>query len=270
MNRLLGKHAVVFGGAQGIGRAIVASFVAEGATVYASDIKPIEPGDEPAERLRTATVDASDAAQVAAYVDGVLAETGHVDILVNNVGIHLPRSVIDAEPDDFDRVFNVNVKTVYLACRALVPHMLERRRGSIINLSSNGGVIGRPADPLYNASKHAVIGLTKSMAVAYAQHGLRVNAVCPGAVDTAMLRGGITDQAEYEQRIPAFVASTPAARVAHTSEVAAAVVFLASDESPAINGIALPIDGAKSSGVMTSDRYRLDFDLNSSYDFVHD
>lgn len=266
MNRLLGKSAVVFGGAQGIGRAIVAAFVAEGATVYASDIKAIEPGEEKAEQLQTAIVDAADPAQVAAYVAGVLASAGHIDILVNNVGIHLPKSILEAEPEDFDRVFNVNVKTAYLACRALVPHMLERRRGSIINLSSNGGVIGRPADPLYNASKHAVLGLTKSLAVAYAQHGLRINAVCPGAVDTAMLRGGITDQAEYERRIPSFVASTPAARVAQTSEVAAAVVFLASDESPAINGIALPIDGAKSSGVMSGDRYRLDFDLNTSYD----
>ena len=266
MNRLLGKHAVVFGGAQGIGRAIVAAFVAEGAKVYASDIKQIEPGDEPAEQLIAATVDASDPAEVSAYITAVLADAGHVDILVNNVGIHLAKSIIDAEPEDFDRVFNVNVKTAYLACRALVPHMLERRRGSIVNLSSNGGVIGRPADPLYNASKHAVLGLTKSLAVAYAQFGLRINAVCPGAVDTAMLRGAIIDEAEYEARIPAFVASTPAARVAQASEVASAVVFLASDESPAINGIALPIDGAKSSGVMSGDRYRLDFELNTSYD----
>ena len=243
MNRLLGKHAIVFGGAQGIGRAIVAAFVAEVAVVYASDIRPIEPGDEPTERMRTATVDASNPAEVAAYLDEVFADAAGVDILVNNVGIHLPKSIIDAEPDDFDRVFNVNVKTVYLACRAVVPHMLERRRGSIVNLSSNGGVIGRPTDPLYNASKHAVIGLTKSMAVAYAQYGLRINAVCPGAVDTAMLRGGITDQAEFDQRVPAFVASTPAARVARTSEVASAVVFLASDASGLMTGASLVVDG---------------------------
>ena len=266
MHRLQGKNAIVFGGAQGIGRAIVAAFVAEGATVYASDVKPIQAGQEPAAQLVEALVDATDPAQVTDYVAGVLARAGTVDILVNNVGIHLPKSVIEAEPEDFDRIFNVNVKTAYLACRAVVPHMLERRRGSIINLSSNGGLIGRPSDPLYNASKHAVIGLTKSMAVAYAQHGLRINAVCPGAVDTAMLRGTISDPAEYEQRIPALVASTPAARVAQASEVAAAVVFLASDESPAINGIAMAIDGAKSAGVMSGDRYRLDFELNTSYD----
>jgi NAD(P)-dependent dehydrogenase (short-subunit alcohol dehydrogenase family) len=264
--RLEGKIAVVFGAARGIGREIVRQFVAEGATVHAADLLPLEPGAESALALVSTQLDASEPAAVAAFLDGVLAQAGHVDVLVNNVGIHLPKSVIDTLPEEFDRIFDVNVKPMYLACRHLLPGMIARGRGSIINMSSNGGVMGRPADPIYNASKHAVVGLTKSLAVAYGHDGIRVNAICPGAIDTPMLRSSIPADAPFAEMIHQFIANTPMARIAHPSEVAAAAVFLASDESPFINGIALPIDGAKSAGVLPSDRYRLDFPLTTAYD----
>ncbi len=266
MPRLEGKVAVVFGAARGIGREIVRQFVAEGAFVHASDLLPLEPGNEPESSLRSAIVDASDPGAVTVFLDAVMAHSGHVDILVNNAGIHLPKSVVDTTPEEFDRIFAVNVKPAYLACRYLLPSMLAQGRGSIINTSSNGGVMGRPGDPLYNASKHAVVGLTKSLAVAYAQQGIRVNAVCPGAIDTPMLRASVSGFGTPEEMVRQFVANTPMARVAHASEVAAAVVFLASDESPFINGVALPIDGAKSAGQLTPDRYRTDFTINTSYD----
>jgi NAD(P)-dependent dehydrogenase (short-subunit alcohol dehydrogenase family) len=266
MPRLEGKVAVVFGAARGIGREIVRQFVAEGAFVHAADLLPLEPGNEPESSLRSAIVDASDPARVTAFLDGVMAHSGHVDILVNNAGIHLPKSVVESTPEEFDRIFAVNVKPAYLACRYLLPSMLERGRGSIINTSSNGGIMGRPADPLYNASKHAVVGLTKSLAVAYAQQGIRVNAVCPGAIDTPMLRASVSGSATPDEMVRRAVASAPMARVAQASEVAAAVVFLASDESPFINGVALPIDGGKSAGQLTADRYRTDFTINTSYD----
>jgi NAD(P)-dependent dehydrogenase (short-subunit alcohol dehydrogenase family) len=264
--RLEGKVAVVIGGARGIGREIVRQFVAEGAYVHAADLRPLEPGSESPSRLASAQLDASDPAAVAAFLDGVLAASGYVDVLVNNAGIHLGASVIDTTPEDFDRIFNVNVKPAYLACRHLLPGMLARGRGSIINMSSNGGVMGRPSDPIYNASKHAVVGLTKSLAVAYGQQGIRVNAICPGAIDTPMLRGTIPADAPLAEMTHRFIANTPMARIAKTSEVAAAAVFLASDESPFINGVALPIDGGKSAGVLTADRYRMDFDLTTAYD----
>lgn len=266
MPRLEGKVAVVFGAARGIGREIVRQFVAEGASVYAADLLPLEAGSEPVDSLVAVQLDASDPIAVATFLNDVLAAAGHVDVLVNNAGIHLGRSVIDTTPEEFDRIFRVNVKPAYLACRHLLPGMIARGRGSIINMSSNGGVIGRPGDPIYNASKHAVVGLTKSLAVAHGQQGIRVNALCPGAIDTPMLRSTIPADAPFVDMIPQFVATTPMARVARTSEVAAAAVFLASDESPFINGVALPIDGGKAAGVLSNDRYRLDFDLTTSYD----
>jgi len=265
MGRLDGKIAVVFGGARGIGRAVVSAFAAEGAAVHVADLEPLEPGAEPAGSVSATRLDATDPQQVADFVQHAVTAAGRVDICVNNVGIHLPASVVEATPDDFDRIFTVNVKPAYLACHHLLPHMLARGAGSIVNVSSNGGLIGRPADPLYNASKHALIGLTKSLAVAYAQDGIRVNAVCPGSVETRMVRGDLTE-AEYEQRVPQLVSSTPAARVARPSEVAAAVLFLASDESPAVTGAALPVDGAKSAGVLTADRYRFDIEVNRHFD----
>lgn len=265
MNRLTGKVALVVGGARGIGRAVVAAFVAEGAVVYVGDLEPLEPGMEPPGTVTARRCEASDPDQVRQLVEETMEAAGRVDILVNNVGMHLPVSVIDATPDDFDRVFAVNVKPAYLACHFLLPHLLQRGAGSIVNVSSNGGLVGRPADPLYNASKHALIGLTKSLALAYAQQGVRVNAVCPGPVDTKMMRGALSEQ-EFDAMVPQFVASTPAARIADPDEVAAAVVFLASDESPAVTGAALPVDGGKSAGVLTADRYRPDPELNRRFD----
>lgn len=266
MHRLTGKVAVVFGAARGIGREIVRQFVAEGACVYAADLLPLEDGSESASSLVSVQLDASDPDAVARFLDGIMATAGQVDVLVNNAGIHLGRSVMDTTPEEFDRIFQVNVKPAYLACRHLLPGMITRGRGSIINMSSNGGVIGRPDDPIYNASKHAVVGLTKSLAVAYGQQGIRINAICPGAIDTPMLRSTVPLDAPFAETIPRFVANTPMARVARTSEVAAAAVFLASDESPFINGVALPIDGGKSAGVLPAHRYRLDFDLTTGYD----
>lgn len=257
MSRLEGKVAVVTGGARGIGRAIVSAFAAEGAVVHVADLVPLEPGTEAPGSVAAAQVDVSDSEQVRRFLDEVLASAGQIDILVNNVGIHLPASVIEATPEDFDRVFAVNVRSAYLTCHFLLPQMVERGVGSIVNVSSNGGLIGRPEDPLYNATKHALVGLTKSLAVAHAQQGIRVNAVCPGPVDTAIMRGAMSAE-EFAERTPGLVASTPAARIAAAEEVATAVLFLASDESPAITGAALPVDGGKSAGVLTADRYRTD------------
>jgi NAD(P)-dependent dehydrogenase (short-subunit alcohol dehydrogenase family) len=255
--RLSGKVAVVLGGARGIGFAIVREFLREGATVFAGDVLPAsEPVDAPS-RISFSKVDATVPEQVSAFVNSALERSGQIDILVNNVGRVLARSVVDTQPEEFDDVFRVNVKSAYLGCRAVLPGMIERRSGSIINMSSNGGLIGRPGDPIYNASKHALVGLTRSLAVAYAHLGIRVNAVCPGPIDTPMLRSLVPD-GEFEQRVPFLVASTPAARVGRADEVAQAVVFLASDESAFITGAAIPVDGGKAAGVMPNDRYRVD------------
>ncbi|WP_410620745.1 SDR family NAD(P)-dependent oxidoreductase [Amycolatopsis sp. cmx-8-4] len=258
MGRLAGKVAVVFGGARGIGLATVKEFLAEGATVFASDIR------EPAESLagyRHSIVDATDEDQVGAFVDGVIAETGRIDVLLNNVGIHLGKPLVETTLADFDHIFALNVRAAFLGTRAVLPHMLERKAGSIVTTSSNGGVMGRPGDPVYNATKHALVGLTKSIAVAHAHQGIRANTVNPGAIDTDMLRGTLASAEEFEAKQHQLVASTPAARVGEAWEVEKAVVFLASDESRFINGVVLPIDGAKAAGAMPGNRYSLDFEL---------
>ena len=260
MGRLDDKVAVVFGGARGIGLATVKEFLAEGARVFSSDIR------EPAEKLEyvdyTHTiVDATDETQVGEFVLDVLTKAGRVDVLFNNVGIHLGKPLADTTLDEFDNIFALNVRAAFLGIRAVLPGMIDRKAGSIITTSSNGGVMGRPGDAVYNATKHALVGMTKSLAVAHAHQGIRANTVNPGAIDTDMLRGTLASAEEFETKQHALVASTPAARVGEAWEVAKAVVFLASDESRFINGVALPIDGAKAAGAMPGNRYSLDFEL---------
>ncbi|WP_326565844.1 SDR family oxidoreductase [Amycolatopsis rhabdoformis] len=258
MGRLAGKVAVIFGGARGIGLATVKEFLAEGAVVFASDIR------EPAEQVpgyRHSLVDATDETQVADFVAGVIEDAGRIDVLVNNVGVHLAKPLIETTLADFDHIFALNVRAAFLGTRAVLPHMLAQQAGSIITTSSNGGVMGRPSDPVYNATKHALVGLTKSLAVAHAHQGIRANTVNPGAIDTDMLRSTLASPDDFEAKQHQLVASTPAARVGEAVEVAKAILFLATDESRFINGAVLPIDGAKSAGAMPANRYSLDFDL---------
>jgi NAD(P)-dependent dehydrogenase (short-subunit alcohol dehydrogenase family) len=263
MGRLGGKVALITGGSSGIGRASALAFAAEGATVVIADIQD---GSEAVDSISTAggsavfqRTDATQAEQVASVVRRALDLEGRIDVLLNCVGVYRPGSIIDSREEDFDVTFAVNVKSHYLTCRTVLPHMLEAESGSIVNLSSNGGIMGRPADPIYCASKHAIIGLTRALAVAYAASNVRVNAICPGPIDTPMLRG--IGSGDFEEMLPQYLASCPAARVGGADEVAAAAVFLASDESRFITGVALPVDGGKAAGTMPADRYRLDFPI---------
>ncbi|MFI7115464.1 SDR family NAD(P)-dependent oxidoreductase [Amycolatopsis sp. NPDC049868] len=258
MGRLAGKVAVVFGGGRGIGLATVKEFVAEGATVFSSDIRELA---ESVEGARHSIVDATDEGQVDEFVRGVVAETGRIDVLFNNVGIHLGKPLADTTLAEFDNIFALNVRAAFLGTRAVLPHMIANKAGSIVTTSSNGGVMGRPGDPVYNATKHALVGMMKSIAVAHAHQGVRANTVNPGAIDTDMLRGTLASPEDFEAKQHQLVASTPAGRVGEAWEVAKAVVFLASDESRFVNGVALPIDGAKAAGAMPGNRYSLDFEL---------
>jgi len=261
--RLAGKVALITGGASGIGRASALAFAAEGASVAVADIRDgtdvvdaVEAAGGSAIHLQS---DVTQARDVVEAVRQTLKCYGRIDVLMNSVGVYRPAPIVDSMEEDFDVTFAVNVKSHYLSCREVLPHMLRTEAGSIINVSSNGGIMGRPADPVYCASKHAIVGLTRALAVAYAASNVRINALCPGPIDTPMLRG--IGGADFEDMLPSYLASCPAARVGEAGEVAAAALFLASDESRFITGVALPVDGGKAAGTMPADRYRLDFKI---------
>ena len=264
--RLRNKVAVITGGASGIGLATARVFAREGAKVAIGDIVDAAPsikgitasgGDAFAQ-----VIDVTRSGQIDSLIDAAVDRWGGLDIMFNNAGVGLPKPITEVSEAEFDRIFAVNVKGVYLGCKAALPFLLRRRAGSIINMSSNGGLIGRPADPVYCATKHAVMGLTKSLALNYAHLNIRVNALCPGPINTPMLWAGATGEEQRRAKLSQVLASCPAARYASADEVAAAALFLASDESAFINGIGLAIDGAKAAGIMPLDRYRLDFAIN--------
>jgi meso-butanediol dehydrogenase / (S,S)-butanediol dehydrogenase / diacetyl reductase len=268
--RLAGKVAVITGAASGIGAATARLFAREGARLMLGDLDEAgvrrvaeecsgEGGE--ANALRT---DVTTGADVRRLVDGAAERYGKLDIIFNNAGIGMPGSILDRDEDDFDRVIAVNLKGVYLGCKYALPHFLNNPTGgAIVNMSSNGGLIGRPADPLYVATKHGVMGLTKSLALAYADRRIRVNAVCPGPIDTPMIWEGMPPGMERDEFIRRAVAACPTLRMAAPDEVANAALFLASDEASFVSGVGLAVDGAKAAGVFPANRYRLDFDLLS-------
>lgn len=265
--RLEGKVTVITGGAAGIGRAACELFAREGARVAIGDVADAEEvvsavsatGAEAFYRR----CDASDEAQFAELFGETVARWGGVDVVFNNAGIAWPNDIRDTGVEDFDRIMAVNVRSVYLGCRLSLPYLMDRGGGSVVNMSSNGGLIGRSGDPVYNASKHAVMGLTKSLALAYAQRNIRYNAVCPGPIDTRLLWAGANAPEERQARLPAVLASCPMARPGLAEEVAQAALFLASDESRFTTGVGLPVDGGKAAGTMSLDRYRLDFTIGT-------
>ncbi len=245
--RLNGKTAIVTGGASGFGTGIVAKFVAEGARVMIADING-DAASEMAAEIGNATVahtvDVSDAASVQAMADAALTTFGHVDILINNAGIsHQPTPLEDVSEDDFDRVFRVNMKSVYLTARALVPHMKSRKQGAILNVASTAGVSPRPRLNWYNASKGWMITATKTMAVELASDGIRVNAINPVAGETPLLK---TFMGEDTPEIRAkFLSTIPLGRFSQPEDMGNAACFLCSDEASMITGVAMEVDGGR-------------------------
>jgi NAD(P)-dependent dehydrogenase (short-subunit alcohol dehydrogenase family) len=266
--RLEGKVAVITGAASGIGLATARLFGQEGARLMLGDV------DEPAGRGAAEEIgggearanflptDVSSAADVQRLVDGAVERYGKLDIMFNNAGIGLARSILDTTEEDFDRIIGVNLKGVFLGCKYALPHLLANPNGGVIlNTSSNGGLIGRPGDPVYNATKHGVMGLTRSLALAYAERRVRVNAICPGPIATPLVWAMQPAGMEHDEFLRRVVASCPTPRMASPEEVASAALFLVSEESSFINGVGLAVDGAKAAGVFNPDRYRLDFEL---------
>ncbi|MDA0963025.1 MAG: SDR family oxidoreductase [Proteobacteria bacterium] len=243
--RLNGKTAIVTGGAQGFGAGIVRKFAAEGARVMVADIN----GDG-AQALAdevggiAAQVDVGQSASVEAMASAAIRAFGHVDILVNNAGItHLPKPMETVTEDEFDRVLNVNVKSVYLTARALVPQMKARGTGAILNVASTAGLSPRPNLNWYNASKGWMITATKTMAVELAPRGVRVNAICPVAGETPLLKSFMGEDTP-EMRAK-FLSTIPLGRFSTPEDMGNAACFLCSDEASMVTGVAMEVDGGR-------------------------
>ena len=243
--RLNDKTAIVTGGASGFGAGIVRKFAAEGARVMVADLNADGAADIAAEIGGIAQqVDVSKGASVNAMCTAALTAWGHVDILVNNAGVtHLPSSLEEVSEEDFDRVFNVNAKSIYLTARAFVPHMKSRKTGTILNIASTAGVSPRPRLNWYNASKGWVITATRAMAVELASDGIRVNALNPVAGETPLLKSFMgEDTPEIRAK---FLSTIPLGRFSQPEDLGNAACFLCSDEASMITGVAMEVDGGR-------------------------
>jgi 2-dehydro-3-deoxy-L-fuconate 4-dehydrogenase len=246
-HRLQGKVALVSAAGQGIGRAIAEAFAAEGATVIATDVdeKKLD-GIKATKRLK---LDVRSTAAVETLAKELAAEFGPLDVLVNCAGYVHHGSVLDCSEQDWDFSFDLNVKSMHRTIRAFLPGMLEKKAGSIVNISSAvSSIRGVPDRYVYGATKAAVIGLTKAVAADFIRQGIRANAICPGTIHSPSLESRIADRshatgksrAEVER---AFVERQPMGRLGTPEEVAALAVFLASDEASYITGQPHLVDG---------------------------
>jgi NAD(P)-dependent dehydrogenase (short-subunit alcohol dehydrogenase family) len=253
--QLSGKVALITGGASGIGRATALLFAREGAPVAIADVNSTAGTSLAQEIVRTGgraifeCGDVTRADDCRRLADRTMREFGRIDILFNNAGIIRRATVLDLSEEDWDRVMAVNVKSIYLLSREVIPHMEKQGAGSIINTASGWGIAAGAKAAVYCASKGAVVLLTKAMAI---DHGpkIRVNCICPGDTDTGMLRAEAEQLGEASDRFLAEAAKRPLGRVGSPEEIAQAVLYLASDASSFVTGTALVIDGGGLAGTI--------------------
>ena len=241
--RLKDKNTLITAAGQGIGRATALAFVNEGARVLATDIdsKSLASLKEECPEIETQLLDVTNLEAIRAIAE----ETGALDVLFNCAGFVHHGTLLDCEESDWDFSFDLNVRSMYRMIRAFLPAMLESGGGSIVNMSSvASSVKGLPNRFVYGASKAAVVGLTKSVAMDFIKQGIRCNAICPGTVESPSLQERIKAQGgNYEDVMAAFVARQPIGRIGTPEEIAALAVYLASDESAYTTGVAWSIDG---------------------------
>lgn len=243
--RLKGKTAIVTGGASGFGAGIAKKFAAEGAKVMVADLN-FSAAEEIATEIGgiAQLCNVSDPSSISEMREAVLSAYGHLDILVNNAGTtHLPLELEDVTMADFEKVYNVNIKSVYLTAKAFVPHFKSRKSGVILNVASTGGVSPRPRLTWYNASKGWLITATKGMAVELASSGIRVNAINPVAGETPLLKSFMgEDTPEIRAK---FLSTIPIGRFSTPEDMGNAACFLCSDEATMITGVAMEVDGGR-------------------------
>ena len=253
MGRLDGKIAVITGAAGGMGREAALLFSEEGASVCVADVSD-EQGERTAAECRDAffqRVDVADSASVEEMYAAVSGRYGVIDVLYNNAGISPAddASILETDEEAWQRVQEVNLKGVFLCCKHGIPHLLERGGGSVINVASFVALVGAATSQIaYTASKGAVLSLTRELAVEFARRGVRVNALCPGPVETPMLmRLFEDDPAAYERRR----VHLPMGRLAKAREIALGALFLASDESSYVTGATFLVDGGLTAAYVT-------------------
>jgi NAD(P)-dependent dehydrogenase (short-subunit alcohol dehydrogenase family) len=247
--RLQDKIAIVTGAASGIGRATALRFASEGARLILNDIDRdgldavVTKAGRDNGRAVVGNVIEEDTARRLA--EQAMSAFGRIDVLVNNAGIHMARDITEMTIDEWDRLMNINLKSMFLCCKHVIPHMLKLKKGSIVNLASISSFVGQEMEGAstfaYNITKAGALQLTKSLATRYAADGIRVNCVCPGNVETNIIhRGTASEVAEFWR---AARSAEPMGRNAQPEEIANAILFLASDEASFITGCPLLVDG---------------------------
>ncbi len=247
MNNFNEKVVLITGAGNGIGRATALAFAQQGASVMVADISH-QDGEETASLIIKAggnatfmLCDVTKDQDVQTLIDGTLETYGKLDIAFNNAGIEIEQSKLaDGEEAVYDKIMDVNVKGVWRCMKYQIPAMLKQPTSTIVNTASIAALGAAPKMSIYSASKHAVIGLTKSAAIEYGKKGLRVNAVCPAVIDTEMFKRATQNDPQKEQYVKSL---HPVGRIGQPEEVAAAVLYLCSDLAGFTTGVALPVDG---------------------------
>ena len=240
MGRMDGKRALVTAAGQGIGRASALAMAREGAHVIATDVNEAALASLAAEGLETRVLNVRDPQSIAATI----AAAGRVDALFNCAGFVAAGTILDCDEDQWAFSMDLNMTAMYRMCRAFLPGMIAGGGGSIINMASvAGSILAAPNRFVYGATKAGVIGLTKSIAADFVTKGIRANAICPGTVESPSLDQRLRDTGDYDAAKKAFIARQPIGRIGKPEEIAALVVYLASDDSSYTTGVAHVIDG---------------------------
>lgn len=245
--KLINRSAFITGAGSGIGREIAMSFAQEGAFIIAADLN-LEAAQETVNMIKdydgeavAVQVDVGNFPSFEKAIKEGMKDYGKIDILVNNAGMFDgQKNILDTDPEDFDKIIDVNLKSIFYGTKLVLKNMIKTKKGVIINTSSVAGIRGSLASPAYTASKHGVIGLTKDVASKYGQYGIRAIAICPGMIETNMTKNLLENPSDQTQEI---LQSIPLKRAGNPKEIAKLIAFLASDDASYITGTEIVIDG---------------------------